>query len=76
MLVIADKWIDDYKNSGHQIENIAAEWRKHLSARRTIHRNEMFDHATDPSPLEGFEDILDETIPSIDLQARGVLVFW
>ncbi|KAF7775689.1 hypothetical protein Agabi119p4_4082 [Agaricus bisporus var. burnettii] len=70
VLVIADKWIDDYKKSGHPMENIAAEWRKHLSAPRTIHRNEMYDHATDPSPLEGFEDILDETIPFIDLQAR------
>ncbi|KAF7759830.1 hypothetical protein Agabi119p4_11525 [Agaricus bisporus var. burnettii] len=61
-LAIADKWIDDYKASGHEIENIAAEWRKHLGGPRTPHRRDMYSKAIGTSTLKGFENILDETV--------------
>ncbi|KAF7775693.1 hypothetical protein Agabi119p4_4086 [Agaricus bisporus var. burnettii] len=69
-LAIAGNWIDDYKRSGRGTENIAAEWRQHLSTPCTAPRNHLYGQATDPSALETFEDILDESVRFIDLQAR------
>ncbi|XP_006456839.1 hypothetical protein AGABI2DRAFT_122728 [Agaricus bisporus var. bisporus H97] len=69
-LAIAGNWIDDYKRSGRGTENIAAEWRQHLGTPRTAPRNHLYGQATDPSALETFEDILDESVRFIDLQAR------
>ncbi|KAG6887492.1 hypothetical protein C0995_014909 [Termitomyces sp. Mi166 len=49
---------------------MAADWREYLGASRSSPRSEMYAKAIDPSPLDGFEDILNEELDCGVLQRR------
>ncbi|EKM76112.1 hypothetical protein AGABI1DRAFT_131627 [Agaricus bisporus var. burnettii JB137-S8] len=70
VLALADKWIDEYRKSGRELENMAAEWKRYLGLPRTPNRSKMYGQAIDKSSLEGFENILNEKIEFNALQAR------
>ncbi|KAF7776473.1 hypothetical protein Agabi119p4_4866 [Agaricus bisporus var. burnettii] len=70
VLALADKWIDEYKKSGRELENMAAEWKRYLGLPRTPNRSKMYGQAIDKSSLEGYENILNEKIEFNALQAR------
>ena len=74
IIAFVSDWIDEKKESGLKIEYLAAEWRRYLGHSRSKERRNLYTQAIDPSPLEGFEDILDEDIQSDDFKMPGSLV--
>ncbi|KNZ76551.1 hypothetical protein J132_09833 [Termitomyces sp. J132] len=70
IIAFVDNWINVWKRSGLGIERVAADWKEYLGPPFSPERLKMYTRAIDPSPLRGFEDILDERVEFDHLQNR------
>ncbi|KAG6870360.1 hypothetical protein C0995_013536 [Termitomyces sp. Mi166 len=70
IITFVNNWIDDRKLRPGA-KHMAADWREYLGASQSSPRSEMYAKAIDPSPLEGFEDILNfSKLKADELQKR------
>ncbi|KAG6893993.1 hypothetical protein C0995_015397 [Termitomyces sp. Mi166 len=75
IITFVNNWIDDRKLRPGA-KHMAADWREYLGASQSSPRSEMYAKAIDPSPLEGFEDILNSSkLGADELQKRGSPMF-
>ena len=75
-IAYVNDWLYSRSKSAAVTANVAAEWKEYIGLPRSPRRVEIYTSAIDPSPLRGFEDIMDENVEFSRLKNRGPFVVY